>query len=57
MSTKLLNRCQARWSKFLSRFNFKIIYHPEKASTKPDALPRRSGDLPKEGDERTKFEP
>jgi len=56
MSTKLLNRCQARWSEFLSRFNFKIIYRPGKASTKPDTLTRWSGDLPKERDERLKFQ-
>src|SRR5215213_367340 len=52
MSTKLLNRRQARWSEFLSRFDFKISYRPGKAGGKPDALTRRSGDLPKEGDER-----
>ena len=26
MTTKLLNRRQARWSEFLSRFNFQIVY-------------------------------
>ena len=52
MSTKLLNRRQARWSEFLSCFDFRIVYRPGKASGKPDALTRRSGDLPKEGDER-----
>jgi len=52
MSTKLLNRRQARWSEFLSRFNFQIIYRPGKQGGKPDALTRRSADLPKEGDER-----
>jgi hypothetical protein len=52
MSTKLLNRRQARWSEFLSRFDFKISYRPGKAGGKPDALTRRSGDLPTEGDER-----
>ena len=59
ISTKLLSRRQARWSKFLSRFNFKIVYRLGKASAKPDALTRRSGDLPKEGDkhdERTRFQ-
>ena len=57
MSTKLLNRRQARWSEFLSRFNFKIVYRPGKAGGKPDALTRRSGDLPlEEGDERLKFQ-
>jgi hypothetical protein len=52
MSTKMLNRRQARWSEFLSRFNFKITYRPGKQGEKPDALTRRSEDLPKEGDER-----
>lgn len=51
-TTKLLNRRQARWSEFLSRFNFKIHYRPGKQGAKPDALTRRSEDLPKEGDER-----
>ena len=51
-TTKLLNRRQARWAEFLSRFNFKIIYRPGKQGVKPDALTRRSEDLPKEGDER-----
>jgi len=51
-TTKLLNRRQARWSEFLSRFNFKIQYRPGKQGQKPDALTRRSEDLPKEGDER-----
>jgi len=52
MSTKLLNRRQARWSEFLSRFDFKIIFQPQKSGGKPDALTRRSGDLSMEGDER-----
>lgn len=52
MSTKMLNRRQARWSEFLSRFEFKINFRPGKQGGKPDALTRRSGDLPKEGDER-----
>ena len=51
MSTKLLSRRQARWSEFLSRFNFKIIYRPGKAGGKPDSLTGQSVDLPKEGDE------
>jgi len=52
MSTKLLNHGQAGWSEFLSRFDFRITYLPGKAGGKLDALTRRSGDLPKEGDER-----
>ena len=41
MSTKLLSRRQARWSEFLSRFDFQIIYRPGKQGGKPDALTRR----------------
>lgn len=51
-STRILNRRQARWSEFLSRFNFKIVYRPGKQGAKPDALTRRSEDLPSEGDPR-----
>jgi hypothetical protein len=36
----------------LSRFNFKIIYRPEKQEAKPDALTRRLKDLFKKGNER-----
>ena len=50
-STKLLSRRQARWSEFLARFDYKIVYRPGRAGGKPDALTRRSGDLPEEGDE------
>ena len=56
MSTKLLSRRQACWSEFLSWFNFRIIYRLGKAGGKPDALTRQSGDLPREGDERTAFQ-
>src|SRR2546423_1710640 len=52
MSTKLLSRRQARWSEFLSRFNFRITYRTGKTSGKPDALTRRLTNLPNEGDER-----
>lgn len=47
MTTKKLSRRQARWAKFLSYFNFKIDYRPGRQGTKPDALTRRPGDLPK----------
>ena len=40
MSTKLLSCHQVHWSEFLSRFNFRIIYRPGKASGKPDVLTR-----------------
>ena len=46
MSTKTLNRRQARWSEFLSRFNFIITYRPGKQGGKPDSLTRRSEELP-----------
>lgn len=52
MTTKNLSRRQARWSKYLSRFNFKIVYQPGKMNGKADALTRRSGDLPTDEDER-----
>jgi hypothetical protein len=52
MTTKKLNRRQARWSEFLSRFNFTIVYRPGKQGIKPDSLTRRSQDMPQEGDER-----
>jgi hypothetical protein len=52
-TTKLLNRRQPRWSQFLSQFNFKIVYRPGTTGGKPDALTRRSGDLPKAGDDRS----
>lgn len=41
-TTKQLTRRQARWSEFLSGFNFKIWYRTGAQSTKPDALTRRS---------------
>ena len=53
--TKHLNRHQARWAEYLSRFDFKIYYRPGRLGTKPNALTRRSGDLPSEGDPRVTF--
>ena len=47
MTTKQLNRRQARWADFFSEFNFKIMYRPGKQGEKPDTLTRRSQDLPK----------
>ena len=52
MTTKQLSRCQARWSEYFTRFNFRIVYRPGRLHGKPDALTRRLGDLPKEGDKR-----
>jgi len=48
MSTKQLSRHQARWSEFLSRFNYRIAYHFDKIDDKSNALTRRSEDLSKE---------
>ncbi len=45
MSIKLLSRRQVRWSEFLSRFNFKIVYRSNELNTRVDALTRRSEDL------------
>lgn len=51
MTQRTLNRRQARWSKYLSQFDFKIQALPGKANARADALSRRPGDLPcdKEG--------
>ena len=57
MTTKQLSRRQARWSEFLSWFDFEIVYWPGKQREKPDALTRRSRDFPADGDdERTKYQ-
>ena len=52
MTKKLLNRRQAQWSGFLTRFDYKLVYSPGKSNGKADALTRRPGDLPEGGDER-----
>ena len=54
MSKKLLNRRQARWAQFLSRFDYEIVYQPAKSNGKADALTKSPGDLPEGGDERSK---
>ena len=56
ITTKELNRRQARWSEFLSEFQFKIQYRPGKQGTKPDSLTCRAGDLPDSKDERTQHQ-
>jgi hypothetical protein len=38
LSKKLLNRRQARWAQFLSRFDYGIVYRPGKSNGKADAL-------------------
>jgi hypothetical protein len=54
MSKKLLHRRQARWSEFLTRFDYEIVYRPGKSNRKADALIRSPGNLPDGGDERLK---
>ena len=54
MSSKRLSRCQARWSKFLSRLNFKISYRPG-AQCKANALTKRSQDLLSDSDPHQDF--
>ena len=48
MTTKQLSRRQARWSEFLSRFNFAIQYCSGKLNSRADALTRRSADFPQD---------
>jgi transposase InsO family protein len=55
MTTKKLNRRQARWAELLADFDFEITYQAGKIHDKADALTRRPGDRPKdETDERNK---
>ena len=56
MSSKKLSQRQARWAEYLSRFDFLLRYRPGHKDEKPDALTRRSGDLPKEKDEILKMQ-
>ena len=42
MTAKQLNRRQARWSLYLSRFDFVLQHKPGKSMGKPDVLSRRS---------------
>ena len=47
-TTKVLTRCQAHWSKYLSQFNLVIRFCPGKLGTKPDSLTRCWDIYPKE---------
>jgi hypothetical protein len=49
-TTKLLTRRQARWSEYLSGFNYVVYYRPGRLGGKPDALTRRPDVYPKGGD-------
>ena len=51
MTTKQLNRRQARWAKFLSEFNFQISYRPEKEGKKPNVLTKLPQDILKDFDD------
>ena len=46
MTTKQLNRRQARWAEFFLESNFKISYRPGKEDEKPDTLTRLAQDRP-----------
>lgn len=57
MTTKALTRRQVRWSEFLSQFDFEISWRSGSMSVKPDALTKRSQDLPKsQNDPRIKYQ-
>src|ERR687884_1036585 len=49
MTTKILNRRQARWAQELAAYNFKIVYRKGSSNGKTDALSRRSGYRPEGG--------
>jgi len=42
MTSQKLNRRQARWSTYLSRFDLDLSYRPGKSNAKPDLLSRRA---------------
>jgi hypothetical protein len=50
MTSRVLNRRQARWNMSLSRFDFVIMYRPGKQQGLSDALSRRSYLAPKIGE-------
>ena len=49
-NARVLNQRQARWSMFLSRFDFFIVYRPGSQQGNPDALSRQSYLALKPGD-------
>ncbi|KAG6849044.1 hypothetical protein C0991_012232, partial [Blastosporella zonata] len=50
MTSKILNRRQARWSMFLSKFDFQLDYAPGKLNP-ADPASRRPDFEPQEGDD------
>lgn len=46
LTSKQLNRRQARWAEFMADFHFRISYRPGRKATKPDALSRRADHRP-----------
>jgi len=50
----LLSHRQARWAQEIAQYDFKILFRPGKYNGKADALTRRSGDLPEEGNDRAR---
>jgi len=51
-TTKQLSPRHMRWSEFLARFNFRIVYRPGAANARPDALSRKPEHLPDDQDDR-----
>ena len=45
-TTKQLSPRHMRWSEFLSRFNFRIVYRPGSANARADALSRKPEHMP-----------
>lgn len=52
MKMKLLNRKQVIWSEFLSRYEYIVTFCQGTKNAEVDVLTRRSGDFPREMDER-----
>ncbi|CBF89606.1 hypothetical protein AN0376.2 [Aspergillus nidulans FGSC A4] len=53
-SPRKLTERHVRWSLFLSRFNFKLVYRKGSANQRADALSRRDQDMPDDKDDRVK---
>lgn len=51
MTSRRLTERQVRWSQFLAQFNFVINFRAGKNADRPNALSRRSQDIPKGDDD------